>query len=113
MVAFRFRPYRDTLDDATQNKMTFKTMEKLKTFVASFYENAFTEDDIIIGDPDFPDEMIGWKHIRYIYVKRFIDEIYDDDKSLCVGIVGKIYSPSIIRKLINEYTRIFHAGIHK
>jgi hypothetical protein len=64
---------------------SFNTMEELKTYVVSFYENFFTEDDIVIDEKEFDDERNGWHHTHYLCIKRFGHKEYECPQ--CVGMV--------------------------
>jgi hypothetical protein len=84
-IMIKFRPHRGSVNDAMKEAVEFNRMEELKSHIVSLFENAFSEDDIVIDESEVDDERIDWHHTHYVCVKRFGPKKYDCPQ--CIGMV--------------------------
>ncbi len=92
----KYRPHRGALADAMSEAREFETVEQMKEFVAASFcmdgcKPAFGVEDIVIGEMLGDDKRIGWKNVRHVCVKRYMNddfmEIYGSPQ--CIGWCGE------------------------
>lgn len=99
MKTIKYRPHRGSLADAMAEAREFGTVEDLKRFVWSSWNeeldlsgalkvlHLFEPEDIVIGEILGDDNRIGWKNVRHVCIKRCGSEVYATPQ--CIGWCGE------------------------
>ena len=96
-----YRPHRGSLADAMADAREFENEHEMKEYIWSVWnelpetfsagDQAFSLDDIVIGEVLGDDERIGWKNVRHVCVRRMYDEDYMKlyGSPQCIGWCGE------------------------
>lgn len=82
-----YRDHRGSLAEAMETIREYHSAEEMKTNIAANYNKlhrevgfigeAFSAEDISIGDNIGADDRIGWTNTHYVCVRRLGDEVFE------------------------------------
>jgi hypothetical protein len=88
-----YAPHRGALTDAMKEAKEFENIEETKKFIVKEWNNAFSENDIVISDKAIKDDRNGWEDSRCVCTKRTGEENYIERYGCpqCIGYCATIY----------------------
>lgn len=86
------RLHQGSLADAMETAKTFDSIEEMKQWFVDACENAFSVDDVVIGDEEMFDFRINW-NTRYVCTKRYRNEDFVKEYGTpqCIGMCDLDY----------------------
>lgn len=94
-----YRPHRGGVREAIEEAKEFETIDEMKQYIVEYEAKSirgklFDIQDIVIVDVHpHNDERIGWRHVKYVCVKRYGNEDYMKKygSSQCIGMCSEDY----------------------
>lgn len=82
-----YRDHRGSLAEAMETVREYRTVDEMKAGIAANYNklhrevgfigDAFSAEDISVGDNLGSDDRIGWTNTHYVCIRRLVDEVFD------------------------------------
>ena len=80
----KYRPHRGSLSDAMKEYREFDNIADMLAYIQQNSSGLINANNILIGDSLGSDNRVGWKSTRYILVKQYGSEYYEQGP-ICIG----------------------------